>query len=190
MRALKTFDEIPPVPWANGAGETTELISLTESEQLTPGLRPWRLSVARLERTGPFSSLPGMARTFLPVGAEVALEIDGRVHRVTRAEPARFGGDQDVSLVDLPVPCFALNLMVAEDAGSRSGTLASAPAPAPASAPAPAMVMVMDPPAEFHDRERFAVTLEETIEHPRFQLLHLDAGEALPAGLGVAYLSD
>ncbi|WP_309131899.1 HutD family protein [Brevibacterium sp.] len=173
MRVLRNFDDLTPVPWANGAGETTELISLTESETITPGRRPWRLSVARLERTGPFSSLPGMARTFLPVGAEVTLEIDGQVQRVLQTEPARFTGDQDVALVDLPVPCFALNLMVAEDHGSGSGR--------------PTVEMVVDPDQGFHEWERFAVTLEATAEHPRFRLIHLGEGETLPAGR-VAYL--
>ncbi len=63
MRALASFDDRDPVPWANGAGQTTELVSLPDSAQLTPGLRPWRLSIARLERVGPFSARPGMART-------------------------------------------------------------------------------------------------------------------------------
>ncbi|MDN5661683.1 MAG: HutD family protein, partial [Brevibacterium aurantiacum] len=78
MHVITSFDDLEPVPWANGAGETTELVSLIQSQALTPNLRRWRLSIARLDRPAAFSPLPGLARTFLPIGAEVALEIDGQ----------------------------------------------------------------------------------------------------------------
>jgi environmental stress-induced protein Ves len=119
MRALASFADRDPVPWANGAGQTTELVSPADSAQLTPGLRLWRLSIARLERVGPFSALPGMARTFLPT-AEVVLEIDGIVHPVPALRPEHFHGSQNVSLVDLTEPCFAVNLMVADDCADNS----------------------------------------------------------------------
>ena len=99
MHVIISFDDHEPVPWANGAGETTELVSLTDSQTLTPSLRRWRLSIARLDRPAAFSPLPGLVRTFLPIGAEVVLEIDGQVHRVAQDEPQKFRGEQKVSLV-------------------------------------------------------------------------------------------
>ena len=71
----------------------------------------------------------------------------------------------------LPEPCFALNLMIADDRGHDRS----------------ALEMVVKPRSGFEERERFAVTLEATSEHPRFRLIHLAAGEALFAGQ-VAYL--
>ena len=179
MRALASFADRDPVPWANGAGQTTELVSLTDSTRLIPGLRPWRLSIARLERLGPFSALPGMARTFLPT-AEVALEIDGRVHPVPALQPERFHGSQDVSLVDMAEPCFAVNLMVADngacadpgnDSESASGELQmSIGRPVP------------------DDGIRFVLTLEAGVGLPRFQLLELDSGDAVPGGVSAVVL--
>lgn len=170
MHVITCFDDLDPVPWANGAGETTELVSLIESQELTPDLRRWRLSIARLDREAEFSPLPGLARTFLPIGAEVVLEIDGQVHSVTPAAPVRFRGEQNVSLVGLAEPCFALNLMVetVERAGSEQNALQMS--------------------THFTGPGLFAVTLESDAEYPRFQLLEIERTDVLPDHLGVAIL--
>lgn len=170
MRVITSFDELEPVPWANGAGETTELVSLSESETLTPNRMRWRLSVARLDRTAAFSPLPGLARTFLPIGAEVVLEIDGHVHPVTPAEPERFRGEQNVSLIGLGGACFALNLMV--EVNDVSGTDRRP----------------LEMSTRFTGRGLFAVTVDSDPDHPQFQLLGLDEGDVLPDHLDVAIL--
>lgn len=170
MRVLSSFDDRDPVPWANGAGETTELVSLAESEALTPDRLRWRLSIAKLERAAAFSPLPGLARTFLPIGAEVVLEIDGHVHSVAENEPRSFRGEQNVSLVDLGAPCFALNLMVEENGGLGSGQRG------------------LELSARSTGTELFAVTLNPVPGHPRFQLLELNDSDVLPDRLGMAVL--
>lgn len=170
MHVITSFDDRDPIPWANGAGETTELVSLTDSQALTPNLRRWRLSIARLDRPAAFSPLPGLARTFLPIGADVVLEIDGQAHRVVQDEPLRFSGEQNVSLVELGAPCFALNLMVKTDDRARSG-LGSL-----------AMSTRLTGPG------LFAVTLESGPVYPRFQLLELEEGDVFSHHLGVAIL--
>lgn len=168
MHVITSFDDLEPAPWANGAGETTELVSLTYSQVLTPTLRRWRLSIARLDRPAEFSPLPGMARTFLPTGAGVVLEIDGHVHSVTPTEPATFRGEQKVSLVELEEPCFAVNLMVEDDEASGRGALELS--------------------TRFAGRGLFAVTLQSGAGHARFQLLRLDEADALPGHLETAIL--
>ncbi|WP_231445476.1 HutD family protein [Brevibacterium zhoupengii] len=170
MRVITSFDDLDPVPWANGAGETTELVSLIKSQKLTPDLRRWRLSIARLDREAEFSPLPGLARTFLPIGAEVTLEIDGQMHSVTPAAPVRFRGAQNVSLVGLDEPCFALNLMV-ETVG-RAGSEQNA----------------LQVSTQFTGSGLFAVTLEPGPGYPRFQLLELETMDVFPDHLGVAIL--
>lgn len=170
MRVITSFDDLEPVPWANGAGETTELVSLTDSQVLTPALRRWRLSIARLDRPAEFSPLPGMARTFLPTGAEVVLEIDGHRHPVTPAEPALFRGEQKVSLVGLGAPCFALNLMVEMNKRLGSGQRG------------------LELSTRFTGTGLFAVTLDSVPGYPRFQLLELEESDVLPDHLGVAVL--
>lgn len=170
MHVITSFDDHEPVPWANGVGETTELVSLTDSQALKPSLRRWRLSVARLERPAVFSSLPGLARTFLPVGAEVVLEIDGQAHRIAQDEPQKFRGEQKVSLVELGAPCFALNLMVESDDGAESEQEG------------------LEMSTRFTGSDFFAVTLESGAGYPRFQVLALEESDVLPDHLGVAIL--
>ena len=189
MRALASFADRGPVPWANGAGQTTELVSLADSVRLTPGLRPWRLSIARLSRVGPFSALPGMARTFLPT-AEVTLDIDGHVHSVPALHPERFHGRQAVSLVGMAEPCFAVNLMVAdEDTGSTgcdAATESGNSGQESESASGELQMSIGEPVPT--DGSRFVLTLESGAEHPRFQLFELEPGEAIPDEISVAVL--
>ena len=170
MHVIASFDDLQPVPWANGAGETTELVSLTDSQALTPSLRRWRLSIARLDRPAAFSPLPGLVRTFLPIGAEVGLEIDGQLHLVAHDEPQRFRGEQNVALVELGSPCFALNLMVEIDDGASAGPRA------------------LEMSTRFTGSGLFAVTLDSGPGQPRFQLLELEKSDVLPDHLGVAIL--
>ncbi|WP_181274462.1 HutD family protein [Brevibacterium oceani] len=191
MRVLTSFDDHDPVPWANGAGETTELVSLAESEHLTLTFSPWRLSIARLDHTGPFSALPGMARTFLPT-AEVVLTVDGRTHRIPRFTPLSFDGGANVELRELSDSCFAVNLMVAEagagevlqmrgpgDVGPRR-TLEEA-AMGQSTGP---VVGPTDCPTEAGARPAFLLTLEASPEYPRFTLLELSGSDAASDHLG------
>ncbi|UVI36816.1 HutD family protein [Brevibacterium spongiae] len=179
MRALASFADRPAVAWANGAGETTELVSLAGSATLTPGLRPWRLSIARLDRPSPFSPLPTLARTFLPT-SEVVLEIDGQERRVGPAEPARFHGSQEVNLVGLAESCFAINLMVDEtesgvgDLGDGGGD--------------DVLSMSVGVPIPTHEF-RFVLTLHPTPDHPRFCLLALEPDDVLADERSVVGLS-
>ncbi len=162
MRRIASFADITPAAWANGAGETTELVSLVESAALTPDRARWRLSIARLERPGPFSSLPGVDRTFLPT-AEVVLEISSTPHRAGPDSPLRFTGDSEVVLTELSEPCFAVNLMV-ETGGSLQG-----------------LTMIPEPSGP----ARFVLTLDSDEQWGRFDLLELDTGDELPDRLGV-----
>lgn len=194
MRALASFADRDPVPWANGGGQTTELVGLTDSVELTPGLRPWRLSIASLEREGPFSALPGMARTFLPT-AEVALEIDGHVHRVPALRPVHFHGEQNVSLVDLADPCFAVNLMVADDstddvacdAGADTGVGSGTGSGRESDSASGELQMCFGRPIPA-DGTRLVLTVEAGEDYPRFQLFELDPGEAVPDEISVVVL--
>ncbi|WP_052226727.1 HutD family protein [Microbacterium mangrovi] len=153
---LKQIDDIPPVPWANGAGTTRELIGYAESATLGLDVAPWRLSVALLERPGGFSPLPGIDRTFLLVGGDAALSVDGALHRLTHGDVLQFTGDQEVVLESVTRGCHAVNLMV-----EREGE-------------PPRLVHGPDPDA------RFAVALASTREMAVFDLLVPASGPGMP----------
>lgn len=79
----------------------------------------WRLSVAELERSSPFSAFPGVERIFTLISpGPVSLAVDGQVRAVFKGEPQRFPGEAEVS-VDLPEgrPEKALNLMITRGHG-------------------------------------------------------------------------
>lgn len=116
---MKTYADTAPVPWANGAGSTVQLVGLEESPALTPGLPRWRLSVATLERPAEFSPLPGLHRTFMPVGAEVVLRIDGERRGIADGTTCEFDGGAATELVELPARCNAVNLMTEGADGIR-----------------------------------------------------------------------
>jgi len=98
-------DEVPPQPWANGGGTTREL--------LRAGDGSWRVSLADIERDGPFSSFPGRRRLLTLVdGTVLALVVDGAEQVVEPRRPFAFDGDANVSASIPEGPVRALNVIV------------------------------------------------------------------------------
>ncbi len=83
------LDSVVPGPWRNGGGATRELAVWPEGPAWA-----WRISVAEVEKDGPFSIFAGATRWFAVLeGAGVELDIDGRRHRLTPASaPLAFDG--------------------------------------------------------------------------------------------------
>jgi uncharacterized protein len=88
--SLVLLDEVAPQPWRNGGGVTRELLAW-------PSAADWqlRLSVADIERDGPFSGFPGVQRWFCVLeGDGVSLSVDGVVHRLQPGSaPLSFSGE-------------------------------------------------------------------------------------------------
>jgi environmental stress-induced protein Ves len=104
------------MPWKNGGGVTSEVLS----EPGPDGRFLWRLSIAEVAASGPFSDFPGYERHIL------LLEGDGFVLRLAgappqrmdrRLEPFTFDGGRPVECELLGGPVRDLNLMVAREAG-------------------------------------------------------------------------
>jgi environmental stress-induced protein Ves len=109
--------------WKNGGGVTTELVL----EAKANGAALWRLSIAEVAKSGPFSDFSGYARTIMLIdGPGFVLDFEGhpskRLDR--RYEPFPFDGGwkTDCTLIDGPVRDF--NLMAAREAGPASLTIA------------------------------------------------------------------
>ena len=94
-------------PWLNGAGRTT-VLAVERSSQAWR----WRISIAHIDRSAPFSALPGVARQMASLDACVDLRFaDARQVRLARLEVARFAGDPP-PFAELPEgPTRAFNLM-------------------------------------------------------------------------------
>jgi len=95
-------------PWANGMGSTLLIDSGPEPDQWQ-----WRLSVARIERDGPFSTLPDTRRAFVPLDAPIRLRFrDGRERDLLRLSLMTFDGADapHAELVDGATRAFNLML--------------------------------------------------------------------------------
>ena len=102
-------DDVQPVAWRNGGGLTRELLAW-------PDARAWqvRVSVAEIERDGPFSAFPGVERWFVVLkGAGVTLDFAGRPVRLARTDPPlHFDGAAAPGCRLIDGPTRDLNLML------------------------------------------------------------------------------
>ncbi|MCZ0978790.1 HutD family protein [Streptomyces diastatochromogenes] len=127
-----------PAPWKNGGGITTEVVAHPRGAGTEDFA--WRISVADVASSGPFSTFEGVDRIITVVeGPGMALTVDGTEHLVdTRYAPLAFSGEAttDCRLLDGPIVDF--NVMVrrtgtkAEVSVERGSTVLR-PAPPPAS---------------------------------------------------------
>jgi environmental stress-induced protein Ves len=102
------------MPWKNGFGRTTE-IAIDPPDVDIGGRFRWRLSIADVERSGPFSAFPGFERTIMVIaGHGMDLRVgDEPARRLDRLfEPFVFSGDRpaECRLLDGAIRDF--NLMV------------------------------------------------------------------------------
>jgi environmental stress-induced protein Ves len=101
------LSEVPAQAWRNGGGLTHELMSQP------PGDWRWRISVARIDRDGPFSHFPQVQRHFAVLrGAGVRLEIEGRWHELHAGGAVlAFDGGQTCEAFLIEGPSLDFNLM-------------------------------------------------------------------------------
>jgi environmental stress-induced protein Ves len=106
------------MPWKNGAGSTTELLIEPPGATLAGGFR-WRVSMATVAESGPFSRFPGIDRTLLLLEGQ-GLELDhgphGRALLPGPLVPVRFPGEWTTSGRLLGGPCRDFNVMSRRDA--------------------------------------------------------------------------
>lgn len=98
------------MPWKNGLGTTTEIAVDPPSAGLD-GFS-WRISVAELTASGPFSSFPGVDRIIVQTdGDPMELLHDGHGHRrLARLTPVRFDGEWSTH-GELATPARDFNVM-------------------------------------------------------------------------------
>jgi environmental stress-induced protein Ves len=117
MMHVVHLDRVAPQPWRNGGGVTHELLAW-------PATPVWRLriSVAEIQRDGPFSAYPGVDRWFAVIeGAGVVLSFGGERQLLEcGAAPLPFRGE-DAPVCDLLAGATRdLNLMLRRGQGHGS----------------------------------------------------------------------
>jgi environmental stress-induced protein Ves len=106
---LLPLDDVAPAPWRNGGGITRELLAWP-----TPRDWDWRISVAEVDKGGPFSRFDGVQRWFAVLGgAGVRLMLDGQAHELTvQSAPLSFDGARPCVCELLDGPTEEFNLML------------------------------------------------------------------------------
>lgn len=106
------------MPWKNGGGVTWQIATAPPGASLDAF--EWRVSIARIDRDGPFSAFPGIDRTLVLLsGKGMNLTAGGNATDVrVPYHPVRFAGEAEIecALVDGPTRDF--NLMVRRGAGA------------------------------------------------------------------------
>ena len=87
------------MPWKNGGGETIEMI--VSPDRASFDTFDWRISMARVAMSGPFSVFPDIDRTLSVISGEgLSLVVDGQTIALDRlSAPFRFSGDARVDSV-------------------------------------------------------------------------------------------
>ncbi len=104
MGKVVRSEDVVPRPWPNGGGTTRELLVAEDGS--------WRISLADIDRDGPFSTFPGRRRLLTVVdGPVLALVVDGEDHVVEPHRPFAFSGDAAVRAAVPEGPVRALNVI-------------------------------------------------------------------------------
>lgn len=98
--------------WKNGAGWTSEIYRLDDPTASDGAPWLWRLSIAELERDGPFSVFPGIDRELVMLsgnGLNLCFD-DGETHQLKPIERLSFAGERGAygALIDGPSRDFNL----------------------------------------------------------------------------------
>lgn len=100
----------PRVPWRNGGGVTAEVASSPEGATAGADF-DWRISLADITGSGPFSPFPGVQRVItLLDGPAMTLHTPDGAHTLAPFEPFAFDGDWAVHC-EVPAPTRDLNVM-------------------------------------------------------------------------------
>lgn len=121
-------------PWKNGGGVTTELACLPVGANMAQF--DWRVSIAHIASSGPFSAFPGIDRVItLLEGSGVTLHSPGGHirHRLdTPLQPFAFDGGAEVAAELLGPDCHDFNVMTRRAACSSQVQIVRQPSTLPA----------------------------------------------------------
>jgi environmental stress-induced protein Ves len=108
---------LTPTPWKNGGGSTREIVCRPPGADMDAF--DWRVSIATIAQSGPFSVFAGVDRVILLMeGDGVHLQSAGGIdHRLDKAlQPFAFSGDEALDCTLLGGPSLDFNVMARRSA--------------------------------------------------------------------------
>jgi len=124
------YAAIDPQPWRNGRGVTRNLFDDADAA----GHWTWRISIAEITGTQPYSAYPGVRREQVALGpGDVALTIDGREELLHPEGIVVFDGEAEVVATPSEEGFLDLNVMTRRDAWTSEVRIVTAAAGAEAS---------------------------------------------------------
>lgn len=110
MRILRAKDRVA-TPWKNGGGTTSEVIAFPPGAGFDDF--GWRVSIARVETSGPFSKFSGIHRHLAMLKGCVRLKIAGRetLELSPETQPVNFPGDVPTEAEMIDGAATDLNVM-------------------------------------------------------------------------------
>lgn len=144
MQILRA-DAYRSMPWKNGGGVTTEIAVFPPGAGLDDFV--WRISMARVESSGPFSLFPGIDRSLAILEGEgIFLNVEGQIPigLTDRSEPLPFPADVPTSAALIGGPITDLNVMTRRGRVNHSVERLTIDAPLDVEAQAPTLVFCRD----------------------------------------------
>jgi len=93
LRILRNTD-YPSRPWKNGGGTTRDILVSPPGASLDEF--DWRLSLAHVDRDGPFSRFDSVDRTLVLLSGAMTLHEPDRRIELVRGEPVEFPGERPI----------------------------------------------------------------------------------------------
>src|SRR5262245_22690010 len=109
------YAHVAPTPWKNGLGATVQLAIHPTGASLETF--DWRISIARLDRSAPFSVFPGIDRWLVVLAGEMILYREGLdpLALTAQSDPIHFSGEVSAKGDVLQAPVLDLNVMYRAD---------------------------------------------------------------------------
>jgi environmental stress-induced protein Ves len=119
MARILRKDDFTFMPWKNGGGSTVELYKVPRLNQ-EEGFY-FRLSVANVEKDGPFSIFPGIDRTLICLSGEgFKLKFNHHEKILKPLDISEFRGEEEIYCELVNGPCQDFNVMVDRSWGKVS----------------------------------------------------------------------
>jgi uncharacterized protein len=119
LRILRNTD-YPSRPWKNGGGTTRDILVSPPGASLEDFA--WRLSLAQVDRDGPFSRFDDVDRTLVLLSGAMTLHEPDRRIELVRGQPVQFPGERAIQATVLGGATLDFNVMTRRGRAMHSVT--------------------------------------------------------------------